>query len=176
MTRIPSSPPVPPPAPVRRARPGSRFHLCRMFVAAGAVALVACESADPPEPREVPIVGYIDFSVTDHLEPQIPKTATAGVPVGIAFWTIGGGCVQRIHDTEVALDRGSAVVTPYDILLVGTGVCTRDIKYLKHRATLVFDEPGSRRVVLRYSTGNSPKRDRTADGQEEYLVEVSPAG
>ena len=75
----------------------------------------------------------------------------------------------------MALDRGSAVVTPYDVLWVRP-VCTDDIRYLKHRATLVFDEPGSRRVVLRYSASYAPKRDRTADGQREYLVEVSPAG
>lgn len=175
MTRIPSSPPVPPPAPVRRARRGSRFHLCRMFVAAGAVALLACESADPPEPRDVSIVGHIDFSDMDGFEPRIPKTATAGVPAEIVFWTIGGGCERVIDHTEVALSRGSAVVTPYNILWVHP-VCTDDLRYLKHRATLVFDEPGSRRVVLRYATSYSPKRDRTADGQEEYIVEVSPAG
>lgn len=173
MTRIPSSPPAPTPAPVRRARPGSRFHLCRIFVAAGAVALVACESAGPS--GEIPIVGHIDFSDIDGVEPQIPKTATAGVPVEIVFWTFGGGCVQGIDDTEVTLDRGSAVVTPYDVL-VEAQVCTDDLLHLRHRATLVFDEPGSRRVVLRYSTSHAPKRDRTADGQEAYIVEVSPTG
>ena len=41
-----------------------------MFVAAGAVALVACESAGPSEPREIPIVGHIDFSDIDGVEPK----------------------------------------------------------------------------------------------------------
>lgn len=144
-----------------------------MFVAAGAVALMACESVDPPGPREIPIVGHIDFSdMADEL--RMPKTATAGVRVEIVFWTVGGGCVRWIDETEVTFNGGSAVVTPYDILQESP-VCAGDIRYLKHGATLIFDEPGTRRIVLRYSTSDTPKRDRTADGRKEFIVEVSPA-
>lgn len=175
MIHLPSFPAAPSPDPRPQGTRCERRVLGRLLVTTVAVALMACESTRPAESGEVSIVGYIDFNDIAGIEPQVPKTATAGSPLEITFWTHAGGCVQRIDRTDVTVDRGTAVVTPHDVLTLSPG-CTDDIRFLKHRATVVFDEPGSRKIVLRYSTARDPSRDRIADGQAEYIVEVSPVG
>lgn len=103
---------------------------------------------------------------------MIPKTATAGVPLGIVFETVGGGCVRRIGHTKVTVNRESAVVTPYDILKLSPN-CYDDGLELVHGATMAFDEPGTKKVILRYSTLPEATENRYPDGQWEHTVEVS---
>ncbi len=179
MTRHPTVPSAPARSPRRAGLRGLRRHPGRLLVAAGALALLACDSLFLSGYRDVRIVGHIDFSDIAGFEPRIPETATAGVPVEIVFWTIGGGCVQRIDGTEVVRGRESAVVTPYDIFAEarsGDFGCTDDLRYLEHRTTVVFEDPGTARIVLRYSATSDPWDDRIADEQVDYVVEVSPAG
>lgn len=175
MFHLPSIPALPSPRPHPQDIRWDRRLPGRLLVATVALALAACEFANPVEHRDVAIVAHMDFSDPWDPRPEIPETATAGVPLEIAFWTRGGGCVRRIDRTEVVRGRESAVVTPYDVLAVSP-ICTDDIRFLVHSASVVFDEPGTATVVLRYSTTADPREDRIADGQREYTVEVSRAG
>lgn len=174
MTRPRFIPPLPsgtaPRTPRARGRPGI------LLLAVGAAAMPACD--DPPSRpwEEHRVVGYVDLTGDDagH-EPQIPETATASVPVPITLWTTGGGCHSG-GDTEVSVDGRSAVVTPYDFVMVGDVACTLILKVFEHKTTVVFDEPGTAEIVLRYSTGKHfPPHDHDAAGRKVYAVEVSPA-
>ena len=144
MLHLPSIPALPSPRPHRQDIRWDRRLPGRLLVATVALALAACESANPAEHRDVAIVAHMDFSDPGDPQPEIPETATAGVPLEIAFRTRGGGCVRRIDRTEVVRGRESAVVTPYDVLGVSP-VCTDDIRFLLHSASVVFDEPGTRK-------------------------------
>ena len=151
------------PKPARlRPRPGM------LLAALGAAAVAGCTSPALVER----MVGHIDFSDIEGVEPRIPETATASVPFEVTVWTWGGGCYE-IGETEVDVDGRTAVVTPYDYLETTAKSCTDDIRYFEHKATVTFMDPGTAQVVLRYSTDS---RDRNGDGRAYYTVSVSPAG
>ena len=174
MIRVPFSPS----RNSERLRPASRL-LGRILVGISAAGLVACtDPVDPrPDPGVYPVVGHVVFD-DDRLDaPQVPGTATAGVPFEMALSTTGSGC-HKGGDTELAINGLSVVVTPYDTLTVPWGgVCTLPIKIFPHNVLMVFPDPGTAEIVLRYSTtsGNWPS-DHNADGRVVYTVEVAPAG
>lgn len=167
---IPHRPP--PAAHPNRPRQVLR-HLARLAVAVAIVGLPGCNrsSTDAVEHR---VIGTIDFSPGRPL-PQIPETATAGVPLEIVVTTRGAGC-HRQGDTEVEVNGRSAVVTPYDILRTGDHGCYDEGKFFEHRTTVVFEEPGTAEIVLVYSTGeaNYPEGHK-GDGRKVYTVEVAEA-
>lgn len=173
MTRPRFTPPLPsgtaPRTPRALGRPGI------LLLAVGAAAMPACDVQPDPPGEEHRVVGFVDL--TGDLEPQIPETATASVPVPITLWTTGGGC-HRGGDTEVSVEGRTAVVTPYDFVLAGPGVvCTLPLLLFAHRTTVVFNEPGTAYVVVRYSTGEHfPPHGHDGAGRKSYLVEVAPAG
>ena len=174
--------PPPPrrPARAKRTRPAPRRSKCSrgsvrtlpgVLVALAVAASVGCDDG-PVVVDPYRFVGHIDFSDIRDLEPRIPGTATASVPIQVTVWTSGGGC-HRPGETEVTVDGRTAVVTPYDWFHSSTGICTDDIKYFEHNATVTFTDPGTAEIVLRYSTDF---HNRTGDGRKTYTVEVSPAG
>ena len=59
-------------------------HLTKLTVAIGAIGLLACEDS---ELERGIVIGKIDFDDPTWPLPQIPETATVGVPVEIAVWT-----------------------------------------------------------------------------------------
>ncbi len=163
MIRLPSCPA--PPSPDARAR-GVRqasLRVGRFLVAAAAVALVGCD--DPGAlPEDNRVIGNVLFG--DDKGPRIPQTATAGIPLEITIWTVGNGG-YRAADTEVAYSGRSAVVTPYDYM--DPSVLTDDLRYMEHRTTVVFDDPGTAEIVLVFRTElGYPGRY----GSEAYTVEV----
>ena len=171
MTRLPPAPPAPPDTPTpKKLRPPRRPGI--LLLAIGAVALPACDAGE-----EHRVVGYVDLTGDlANNEPQVPETATASVPMPITLWTTGGGCHRR-GDTEVSVDGRSAVVTPYDFVRVGGFVCTDILVVFEHRTTVVFDEPGTAQIVVRYSTGERfLPHDHDGAGRKVYTVEVAPAG
>ena len=169
--------------PSRGDRPkGARRVLRRtavLAVAIGAAGLLACTDEGPVDRRQDRVVGHIGeagFSDPEY-RPRIPETATAGVPLEIRFWTWGGGCLHE-GDTESVVSGRSVEVTPYDLLTWGTDlVCTADFRYLDHTARVVFDDPGTSEIVLRYSTGSGWRpRDFDGAGRKVFTVEVAEAG
>ena len=118
--------------------------------------------------------------------PEIPETATAGVPLEMTIWTMYSDCEDmRRGDTEVTALGRSAVVVPYDILTTYEGGfpvtindpgCFGNLYDFEHTATVVFEEPGTAKIILLYSTdgGHLPEYFN-ADGRRVYTVEVSPA-
>ena len=118
--------------------------------------------------------------------PQIPDTATAGVPLEMTIWTVDTDCRDmRQGDTEVTALGRSAVVIPYDILTTYEGGfsltindpgCFGTLDAFEHRASVVFEEPGTAKIWLLYSTlGGPAPEDNAADGHKVYTVEVGPA-
>jgi len=169
MTRLPCFPPT-----ANRTTDPKRVsrvprHLGRLF--AGIVVVVSLSCGGLVNLLRDRVVGHIDFSDVRGHEPQIPETATAGVPFPVTVWTMGGGCHDG-GDTEVDVDGLSAEVTPYDYLRTGAGVCTDILLRFEHKVTVRFDAPGPGEVVLRYSTDSW---DHNSDGRKVFTVEVSPA-
>lgn len=169
MIRQPLFTSTPPPRGAQRKRARGAFrHTLRLLVAMAAAALPAC-SIDHFDSKER-VFGHIAFDDL-HSDFHIPDTATVGVPVRLAVWTQGAGCHEG-GDTEVDVDGLSAVVTPYDYLDKGAGVCTLILLRFDHGTTVVFTEPGDAEVELRYSTDDW---DHNADGRKVFPVKVSPA-
>ena len=174
MNRVPFIPVV----PSRDGRPKRTGRVLRrvtrLTVAIGVVGLPGCLETEPTEHRVIGLM-RLDHPRIDWPLPQIPETATAGVPLEAVFWTGGHGC-YRGADTEVVVTGRSAGVTPYAYLTVGRG-CYTDLTFYEHRATLVFEQPGIAQIVLVYSTdGGYVPEDYKGDGRRVYTVDVSPAG
>ncbi len=143
----------------------------RLLVAVGAVAVLGC--FDPIDPDEYRIVGHIPpwvLAERGDYEPQIPGTATAGVPLEIVIWTFHW-CGEDAG-TEVAESGGSAVAIPY-IFTLHRG-CTLINKPVEHRSEVVFPYAGPSEIVLRYSRvgGGSWK----PNGTRVYDLMVHPPG
>ena len=155
--------------PIRK-RPVLR-HLTKLAVAIGAIGLLACE--DPAVESGI-VVGKIDFDDPAWPLPQIPETATVGVPVEIAVWTGGSGCYEH-YSTAGGVDGRSAWVRPVDIFTIGG--CSTDREFVEHRTTRIFEEPGTAEITLWYSDGGAISReDHNGEGRKVYTVAVSPAG
>ena len=140
----------------------------RLAVAIAVVGLGGCGIFGPTTDRRV--IGAIEFA--DRRLPEIPETATAGVPIKMTIWTAGGGCHYSRGETDVAVTGPIAEVTPFDYVREAD-VCTLPLLNFEHKATVVFQEPGTAAIVLVYSDfwDGSHKGDR----RKVYAVEVSPA-
>lgn len=171
MNSIPFTPAIPSAGThLKRGRQVLR-HLTMLAVVIGASGLVACED---PELSRGFVIAKIDFDDPTWPLPQIPKTATVGVPVEIAVWTGGSGCYEYM-DTRGGVDGRSASVIPHDIFIVGG--CSTDPEFVEHRTTRVFDEPGTAEITLWYSDGGAIlRKDHSGEGRKVYTVEVSPSG
>ena len=145
-------------------------HLTKLAVAIGASGLVVC--GDPEMERGI-VVGKIDFDDPTWRLPQIPETATAGVPVEIAVWTGGSGCYEYAR-TAGGVDGRSATVIPWDTFIVGG--CSTDRGFVEHRTTRIFQEPGTAEITLHYSdAGAISREDHRGERRKVYTVAVSPA-
>lgn len=156
--------------PPNRTRP-LRRHLAMLAVAIGAAGLFACEEK---ELERGIVIGKIDFDDPAWPLPQIPETATVGVPLEIAVWTGGSGCYEYGW-TDGGVDGRSATVLPTDYFIVGG--CSTDREFVEHRTMRVFEEAGTAEITLWYSDGGAIRRvDHDGEGRKVYTVEVSPAG
>ena len=148
-------------------------HLATLAVAFGAAGLLACEN--PEEFRRL-INGRIDFDDPTWPLPEIPETATAGVPVQITVWTGGSGCYEYAA-THGSIDGLSASVSPRDYFVVGG--CSTHREFVEHRTTRVFEEPGTAEITLYYSVYHEDYRGegeaRHLREQKVYTVEVAEA-
>lgn len=152
-------------------------RLGKLAVAIGVAGVLACENPHISTSR---VVGFIDFDNPAWPLPQIPETATAGVSLNISVWTGHRGCGEHA-DTATGVDATgrSAYVTPNDYLTLTDGIdcAAGDLEFIEHRATFVFDEPGTAEITLTYSTkGGSNPEDHFANGRRVYTVEVAEAG
>lgn len=141
-----------------------------------AVALLGCELFEPSEYR---VIGKakLDDPRYDWPLPEIPETATAGVPFEITVTTGGNSC-YRGGETGLVVKGRSAVVIPYDYIDGGRSGCFADLIFFEHTVPVVFEEPGTAEILFRYTTEASWHRpeDHTGDGLRVYTVEVAAAG
>lgn len=159
MTRLPSSPAPPSPDALPRGIRQSSRCAGRFLVAVAAAALVACD--DPYAPEGLRIVGAWDGPL------QIPDTMTAGVPLEIVFNTRVGNCVTG-GDTEVIVTGRRALVIPYDY--PDSAECgILPLRSFKHRAEVVFNDPGTAEILIAYSSDGWYLRRY---GYRDYTVEV----
>ena len=150
-----------------------RLHLAMLAVAIGAAGLLACEEQELS--RGI-VIGMIDFDDPAWPLPQIPETATVGVPLEIAVWTGGSGCYEYAQ-TAGGVDGRSAVVRPMDMFIVGG--CSTDPEFIEHRTTRVFEEPGTAEITLWYIDGEAIRREDHSHSRAEqkvYTVEVAEVG
>ncbi len=143
-----------------------------LAVAIALVGLGGCGVVDPKTKHRV--IGFIDFDDEHWPPPEVPETATAGVPIEMTIWTGETGCYS-IGDTDVAAIGRIAEVTPFDYLTTGNHACTDHLAFFEHKATVVFPEPGTAEIVLVYSTDWARPEAHKGDGRKVYTVEVSPA-
>ena len=186
MNLAPLNPPGPPAGAHPKPARGAIRHLARLAAAIVAVPLIGCD----PVPTDHQVIGLIPFDdpAYDYWPlPEIPETATAGVSLEMTIWTMYSDCEDmRRGDTEVTALGRSAVVVPYDILTTYVGRfgltindpgCFGNLDAFEHKTTVVFEEPGTAKIILLYSTdgGHLPEYFN-ADGRRVYTVEVAPAG
>ena len=146
------------------------LHLTKLVVAIGATGLLAC---DDPELSRGIVIGKIDFDDPTWRLPEIPETATVGVPVEIAVWTGGSGCYEYSR-TAGGVDGRSAKVIPIDTFIVGG--CSTDPRFVEHRTTRIFEEAGTAEITIHYTAGGAVSRsDHRGDQRKVYTVAVSPA-
>ena len=87
----------------------------------------------------------------------------------VIFWTVGATCDEGSADTEVTVDGLEAVVTPYDIV-GGWDVCISLPAFFEHKAEIVFEDPETAQVVLRY--GHRESAPLVPAKRKVYTVEV----
>ncbi len=159
---------------------GLRGILALVVIASSGTHLACRESCECSS--RVRVIG----SLLDY--PEIPATATAGVPLEVSFLTGGNGCWgggDPLADTEVVYqnDGRVAVVTPYDFvregLVTGDGYsccsCPDIGNEFDHKANVVFNHPGTARLVVGHrAPGIRPPDDVTT--AFVHTVEVAPAG
>ena len=91
------------------------------------------------------MIGAISFDSEGWPRPEVPETATAGVPIEMTITTGGDGC-HEIGETDVAVTGRTAEVTPFDYVTTGGGVCAQLPVFFGHKATVVFQEPGTAEI------------------------------
>ena len=147
-----------------------RRHLATLAVAVAAAGLLACEEQESS--RGI-VVGKIDFDDPAWPLPQIPETATVGVPVEIAVWTGGSRCYEYGW-TDGGVDGRSAMVRPIDYFIVGG--CSTDPEFVEHRTMRVFEESGIAEITLWYNDGGAiTRKDHSDPRRKVYIVEVAEA-
>lgn len=186
MNHAPFKPPVPPAGAHPKHARGPLRHPASLAAAIVTVALLGCE----PRATDHHVIGVIPFDNPLYHYwplPQIPDTATAGVPLEMTIWTMYTDCGgdMRQGDTEVTALGRSAIVIPYDILTTYEGGfpvtvndpgCFGGLYDFEHKTTVVFEEPGTAEIILLYSTdGGRLPEYFNADGHKVYTVEVAPA-
>lgn len=138
------------------------------------LGLGGCGVLDPTTEQHR-VIGIVRFDDETWPLPEVPGTATAGVPVEMTIWTRDTGCYS-IGETEVVATGRIAEVTPFDYLTTGNHDCPAYLAFFEHKATVVFQEPGTAEIALVYSTGRTRRPEgHKGDGRKVYTVEVSPA-
>lgn len=150
-------------------------HLPKLALVIAPMALLGCQLFEPSEYR---VIGKakLDDPRYDWPLPEIPETATAGVPLEITVTTGGNSC-YRGGETGLAVKGRSAVVTPYDYIDGGRSGCFANLIFFEHTVPVVFEEPGTAEILFRYTTEASWHRpeDHKGDGKKVYTVEVAEA-
>ena len=97
-------------------------------------------------------------SIDESFSPvTVPDSVTARTDFVVSFNTVGGGCT-RVGDTQVSMvDSRTAEIRPFDLHQVNATMCTTDIRFLLHTATLQFDQPGIATVRLIGAFNDSTK-------------------
>jgi hypothetical protein len=118
----------------------------------------------PDEHREVGVILGLAAG-----EPAIdlPAQAAAGEEISVVITTTWrDGCARRGF-VDLRESGSEVVLTPYD--LVSEGICTQAVQEFEHTVTLQFDEPGTRRVIVR-----GRPTDDAALVSTEREIEISP--
>ena len=95
------------------------------------------------EDRQLGIISFYH----DPIVIEAPETVQRGQSFSVRVRTYGGGCISQ-GPTDVHVDGLRATVTPFDIHS-GANVCTSELRFFQHEATLRFDRAGSALVVIR---------------------------
>ena len=114
-------------------------------------ALLACNSTSrqitEPVVALLPAVLELDGQPVDI---KTPTTASVGVPITLAFYTVGGGCT-RTGPTSASVDGLVAVIRPFDSVvteLPPNWGCPMDLRGLEHTATVRFASAGTATVQV----------------------------
>ena len=81
---------------------------------------------------------------------QNPNHGISGVPITLAFYTVGGGCT-RTGPTSASVDGLVAVIQPFDSVvteLPPNWGCPMDLRGLEHTATVRFASAGTATVQV----------------------------
>ena len=102
-----------------------------------ALALCACGIFDDSEilPSRIIFAG-------DTANIQLPATVTRGVPFEVVVETFGGGCYSDVPAaTIVDVNPNEVTISLFDKLEDG-GVCTDDIRFIRHVTSVTVEATG----------------------------------
>jgi hypothetical protein len=108
-----------------------------------AAALAACSAVLGLGGERRP--GVIAFH-NDPVVVDVPGAALVGIPFEVAIRTYGGGCISQ-GETLVRAYRDTVHVRPYDIH-GGADICTLELVFFDHRATVTLRELGERTIAF----------------------------
>ena len=94
----------------------------------------------------------------DPLHLEIPAVVTAGEPATIAIRTYGNGCVRHGEVTLVSVTGMTAIVEPYDSVVVeapGNYGCTDQLRTFTHTADITFPQAGDATLQVIGMVGGS---------------------
>ncbi len=114
-------------------------------------ALLACNSTSRQitEPVVALLPGVLELDGRP-VDIKTPTTASVGVPITLAFYTVGGGCT-RTGPTSASVDGLVAVIQPFDSVvteLPPNWGCPMDLRGLEHTATVRFASAGTATVQV----------------------------
>jgi hypothetical protein len=105
--------------------------------------LVACGSDEPFE------LGIIELHNNVPMI-DVPSAASIGQPIRVGVTTYGSGCSSPSHTFVEATTEG-ADIRPLDHVRYASRdgeVCTSELLYFAHEATLTFDTPGTKTIRI----------------------------
>ena len=115
----------------------------RFIIPSIGVLLVACGLFGPEWKVQRGVIKHY----ADPVVLQLADSTTIGTPTIVAVVTYGGGCVRRGF-VKAEVDGLTAIVEPYDSVLVRAEVCSLELKQFWHEVSLQFRQRGTATLRL----------------------------
>lgn len=128
------------------------MRIPRSFAIVLAALSIACHSS-PVEPGRV--IGIIDAGQSLSQVINAPTEASLGQSFSVTVSTFGDSCVHAAG-ADVTIDGLVATITPYDVVVVGNGVCLDYLKAYPRVVALSFGQAGAATIRVKGRSDSQP--------------------